>query len=167
MGEAALWREVEKIKGRVYQWLLPRARYDGMLPDLYELEVDIARELRLQLRTVSLVLSEMRDEGLIKGFTRTSPLGYRHGYEHGDQLAGADKRPALRAEWKRSPHRKRLRSEIAEGRHACAACETINDLTIDHIIPIDRGGTNDPINLQILCRSCNTRKGTKLVANSA
>lgn len=32
------------------------------------------------------------------------------------------------------------------------------DLTGDHIVPKDRGGSDDPDNIQILCRGCNTRK---------
>lgn len=32
------------------------------------------------------------------------------------------------------------------------------DLTGDHITPLARGGTNDPANIQILCRPCNSRK---------
>lgn len=32
------------------------------------------------------------------------------------------------------------------------------DLTGDHVIPKDRGGTNDPTNVQVLCRACNARK---------
>jgi ribosomal protein S27E len=34
-------------------------------------------------------------------------------------------------------------------------------LTIDHIKPVSKGGTDDLNNLQILCRSCNSKKGAK------
>jgi hypothetical protein len=33
-----------------------------------------------------------------------------------------------------------------------------NKINIDHIVPISRGGTNDPTNLQILCSTCNNTK---------
>lgn len=33
--------------------------------------------------------------------------------------------------------------------------------TLDHIVPVALGGTNDPSNLQVLCNQCNAKKGTK------
>lgn len=33
-----------------------------------------------------------------------------------------------------------------------------NRLSADHITPVARGGTNDPMNIDILCVSCNSRK---------
>jgi 5-methylcytosine-specific restriction endonuclease McrA len=32
-------------------------------------------------------------------------------------------------------------------------------LAIDHIVPVSRGGTNDPINLRVTCWDCNSRRG--------
>lgn len=32
------------------------------------------------------------------------------------------------------------------------------DLSGDHKTPLSRGGTNDPDNVQVLCRGCNSRK---------
>jgi hypothetical protein len=42
---------------------------------------------------------------------------------------------------------------------ACAKCGSTNDLCIDHIVPLSKGGTNTIDNVQPLCRRCNTSKG--------
>ena len=43
----------------------------------------------------------------------------------------------------------------------CGAKQRIDLMDIDHKNPIAKGGSNAKRNLQILCRSCNTRKGAK------
>lgn len=46
-------------------------------------------------------------------------------------------------------------------RNCCQSCGQTNqqtELTIDHIIPLARGGSHDLSNLQTLCRSCNAKK---------
>lgn len=43
----------------------------------------------------------------------------------------------------------------------CPMCEKENPLSIDHIIPISKGGSNGLDNLQVLCNSCNSGKGNK------
>jgi hypothetical protein len=45
----------------------------------------------------------------------------------------------------------------------CAQCGSREEpLHIDHIIPLARGGTNDALNLEVLCKTCNLRKGSSL-----
>jgi 5-methylcytosine-specific restriction endonuclease McrA len=46
----------------------------------------------------------------------------------------------------------------------CAHCKQKKKLTIDHIRPLKRGGSNYAINLQGLCGSCNSRKRDSLDA---
>lgn len=43
----------------------------------------------------------------------------------------------------------------------CAVCGSTEDLHIDHVIPLSRGGTNTVSNLQVLCRHHNTSKGAR------
>lgn len=46
----------------------------------------------------------------------------------------------------------------------CAGCGwelPEHSLTIDHIVPKSKGGTDDPANLQLLCSSCNPTKGDR------
>lgn len=46
--------------------------------------------------------------------------------------------------------------------HACPGWQVpaheSSDLTVDHIIPLARGGTHDRSNMRVLCRGCNSRK---------
>ena len=43
----------------------------------------------------------------------------------------------------------------------CKHCGANTNLTVDHIQPVQWGGTNDMGNLQLLCRNCNSRKGAR------
>ncbi len=49
---------------------------------------------------------------------------------------------------------------IAQNFH-CAYCAETENLQIDHVVPISRGGSNWPWNLQWLCAAHNTSKNTK------
>lgn len=42
-----------------------------------------------------------------------------------------------------------------------------NLLTLDHVIPSSRGGSNELTNLTLSCMPCNTRKGDKMPAADA
>ena len=42
----------------------------------------------------------------------------------------------------------------------CKECDSVEELTIDHILALVNGGTNDLHNLQLLCKTCNCKKGT-------
>ena len=68
-----------------------------------------------------------------------------------------------------------LEKELREGAFAkakvpsgyvCAHCGNVfpdrRYLNVDHIIPMNKGGLSVPENLQILCRSCNAKKGDRL-----
>jgi len=73
----------------------------------------------------------------------------------------------------RKDHLKRRRSRFQQMRQerilalikrdglVCAKCSTAENLTVDHIIPISKGGTDDLDNLRLLCRSCNSKKGDR------
>ena len=67
---------------------------------------------------------------------------------------------------KRQPIKPGLRFEILKrDDYRCQMCGvTAKDgatLEIDHIYPVSKGGTNEPDNLQVLCRECNAGKGAQ------
>lgn len=43
----------------------------------------------------------------------------------------------------------------------CQVCGDTNNLHVDHIVPVARGGKTELGNLQLLCRFCNISKGAK------
>lgn len=45
--------------------------------------------------------------------------------------------------------------------HRCLACGGSGTLSVDHVMPISLGGSNDIGNIQPLCLRCNLRKGAK------
>lgn len=44
----------------------------------------------------------------------------------------------------------------------CQRCGTTEKLSIDHIFPLSKGGTNEFGNLQLLCNKCNSAKGARV-----
>ena len=67
-------------------------------------------------------------------------------------------RPTERVAWPKGLKRELMRRQD----NTCTYCgyrRRASSLDIDHVIPVARGGSNDPSNLQVICRPCNLRKG--------
>lgn len=45
----------------------------------------------------------------------------------------------------------------------CACCGEKKRVTVDHILPLSMGGSNDIANIQPLCQSCNSAKGRRCI----
>lgn len=56
---------------------------------------------------------------------------------------------------------KEILYQLAQGKR-CAYCGTTKSISIDHIIPLVKGGAHTITNIQILCLSCNSKKCDKL-----
>lgn len=55
-----------------------------------------------------------------------------------------------------------MRSKLIKKDTLCIKCGSGEHLAIDHIVPLIKGGDNIESNVQVLCRSCNSRKGGKI-----
>lgn len=79
---------------------------------------------------------------------------------------GVDKQHRRRARKRNAPRIEKIdRIAIIERDNwTCYLCEqvcTSQNVTLDHVIPLFRGGTHTADNLRVACSSCNSRKGTK------
>ncbi len=66
----------------------------------------------------------------------------------------------------RSGDAKRMWREEIKRRdgYSCCYCGATEDLTIDHVIPLSKGGPTDASNCQTACRTCNQAKGSLSLA---
>lgn len=67
----------------------------------------------------------------------------------------------------RSDYRRKIPQRVRElvyrrDGYACVECQSQDNLSLDHIHPWSMGGSDDPANLQTLCRPCNSRKGARI-----
>lgn len=67
----------------------------------------------------------------------------------------------MRSKWDRMRSRVSKKIFSRDG-FVCVACGSTKNLTIDHIVPIKRGGNNSLSNLRTLCQSCNSKKGDRI-----
>lgn len=66
----------------------------------------------------------------------------------------AERRTISVADWK---------SVLLQHRHCCAYCGSAGDLTMDHVVPLVRGGRHSIGNVVPACRSCNSSKNGRFI----
>lgn len=47
--------------------------------------------------------------------------------------------------------------------NVCLCCGSIENLQLEHVVPLARGGEHTASNIQVLCKSCNGKKMTKII----
>ncbi len=82
----------------------------------------------------------------------------RGGHVHDEVAIAREKRKARELR-----HSSWWRRKTATGMcHYCGGKFPPSELTMDHVIPLGRGGTSDKINIVAACKECNTKKKTLL-----
>ncbi len=76
-------------------------------------------------------------------------------------LSTCDSEPLYKKSKISSAKKKRV---LERDKHRCINCDDHKDLCVDHITAESKGGDNSMSNLQTLCRSCNSSKGTKTMS---
>jgi 5-methylcytosine-specific restriction endonuclease McrA len=76
------------------------------------------------------------------------------------------KRIRIRISPQRIPRKPLPRREVFDrDGWACVICGRKQDLAVDHILPVSRGGGDEMDNLQTMDRYCNSRKGARIISN--
>lgn len=95
-----------------------------------------------------------RRQTILRRFQKQYPDRYAE-YErirsHRKRAAGA---AYTKAEWD---------ALCAKYNHRCLCCGATRKLTVDHVVPISKGGSNTIDNIQPLCISCNSSKGVQVI----
>jgi 5-methylcytosine-specific restriction endonuclease McrA len=63
----------------------------------------------------------------------------------------------------RKNHKVWYQELVKSGGEACANCGATENLVVDHILPIAKGGLSEIDNLQLLCATCNQLKGKLMI----
>lgn len=126
---------------------------------LARLEAGIASE-RLAIETFRLFLEENREV--------LRPVAHwgdgRGGYLCSLLIAEffGEAAPVGRGDGKAKISRALAKQVFERDAYRCVSCSGYHDLTCDHVVPESVGGPTTLENLQTMCRSCNSRKGTAM-----
>lgn len=149
----------------IYTWML--ADREGRLDDRpkrigaqalpYDREVNVDELLTLLQRRGFIERYEVDGSKYIQinGFTKHQ---MPHHKEVESIIPPPDGMPAVTRHAYSVPADQRSRIFDRDG-HACLRCSCSESLTIDHIVPLSKGGDNSDENLQTLCHRCNSAKG--------
>lgn len=134
------------------------ARFGGPPWFVTATRAEVAEVCDMSIRSLRPHLERLHNLSL----AREADLGAgRSSWLFGDYAIQGDFRRVYRPPYAPVPYEVRLAIFARDG-NRCQACPSTTDLTIDHVFPQILGGGNDPSNLRVLCRSCNSSKGAKV-----
>lgn len=135
---------------------------------------------RKEIHSASYGKDREHKKSLVKAWVKAHPDKHA-AYVKSWEAANKDHVNAYRARWTRANPASRRATEHkrrqAEGEftpqewldlctrygNVCLACGETKPLTVDHVIPVSKGGSNYIDNIQPLCLTCNQSKGVKSV----
>lgn len=100
----------------------------------------------------------------VNGLARERTIRYGN-FEEAIKLATLDPEPDHRRKARRKKSYSRVKRERLKRDPFCHWCRTgltIKTVTIDHVVPLLRGGSNADDNLVISCEPCNKEKGHEI-----
>lgn len=125
---------------------------------------DLANICRMDLRNLQRGMRELLDEGVIEPNSGNrgghgQPNSYIFNVDLIRSMSRQNKAQKLQSKYLKP----QIRAAVFQrDGHQCRHCSAKSPLTIDHIIPQSKGGSDEICNLQTLCRSCNSKKGVRV-----
>ena len=93
---------------------------------------------------------------------RESQRRYREGHRDAIRERDREKTYARRQKTPYSPDLARLMAELVK--EPCVYCGATDGISIDHVVPLSRGGRHEANNLAPACFSCNSSKSDRLLS---
>jgi uncharacterized protein YlaI len=126
-----------------------------------EIESQAKNELRTEIETNTKTESKVKS-AVMHGFESGSkPVAQRVQGKTQFYFTGEGEAMSLNKKTIATPPRTVVRDVYGRAKNKCENCKSTYALQIDHIKPKGLGGTNHPLNLRLLCRSCNQRQAVK------
>lgn len=141
-----------------------RACMSGYQKELYRQNRDqeIARSAKWNKENASAVAAaRRRQRAARREHFREYQKKWRAGNRDSSRALDANKRAKRRAKKAGSVGvtAKQWRDIKEKCGHRCVYCGQRTILTMDHVIPLSKGGLHEPANILPACRACNSRKG--------
>ena len=159
-----------------------KSREDGLQDRCKECVRNIRREKRIAAGLIVMGPNQTKEERLARNreYNKTSQRGVKRRQENYEHILEIERASRAKNKEKQRPfknERQIRRSRIQNARtflilpkeikklynQPCAACGVEDNQSMDHIIPLSRGGSHSIGNLMTLCRSCNSSKHARTI----